>query len=695
MMSTKTQKFPVFVAQATLVVVLASACGGGGGANEEGGGGEPVGGASPGGADAPGGATGGRGPAGGDAPTGGSPPSEGPIVPQSVTFTLADDPATTPLATIPFPSDVYRDAEGKLDLRGFPNPRNVALLDTVLRTVNEQTPGFGTSSTYYVGFDGPIDTRALPVDGQASLADDSPLQLIDVDPDSPRRGERLPVRWQVRETATGYLPANTLMVRNVEGMVLRPSTTYALLVLSPVGLPAEAFTQTLADTEPSTPALKRAWAVNAPLRDYLETSAGLRERVAGAAVFTTQDPVSELFKARDYVFGLPDPEVLSIESKGVQQNRYELFDGVYRAPRFQQGEIPYRLPGEGAMVFDAEGNPIIQGYEDIRFALAVPKQDSPVDGWPVVMYGHGTGGDFHSFIGEKLASLFTRNGVAVLSIDQIHHGTRDNEACDATNDQSVCAQLLFFNFIQPSAGRDNVRQSALDYVTLLKLARSLEIRPNQSMAGLTVTLDTENVTYMGHSQGGLNGALFLAIEPTVKGAMLSGAGGGLDLAVERKKLPVDISAPFAGLLGLGSDDVLDRWHPTLMLIESYIGPGEPLNYARFWFDEPWPGHKPKSAFLTIGLEDLYTPAELNFALTTAARVPVVDPVYAPIEGNDILRLEPTFPPYRGNVANGQASAGLAQYEGQGHFVIFDIPSAQQRAVNFVLSMAEDRIPQIF
>jgi hypothetical protein len=141
--------------------------------------------------------------------------------------------------------------------------------------------------------------------------------------------------------------------------------------------------------------------------------------------------------------------------------------------------------------------------------------------------------------------------------------------------------------------------------------------------------------------------------------------------------------------------VLDRWHPTLMLIESYIGPGEPLNYARFWFDEPWTGHKPKSAFLTIGLDDLYTPAELNFALVTAARVPVVDPAYAPIEGNEILGLEPSFPPYRGNVANGQASAGLAQYEGQGHFVIFDIPSAQQRAVNFVLSMAEDRIPQIF
>jgi hypothetical protein len=47
------------------------------------------------------------------------------------------------------------------------------------------------------------------------------------------------------------------------------------------------------------------------------------------------------------------------------------------------------------------------------------------------------------------------------------------------------------------------------------------------------------------------------------------------------------------------------------------------------------------------------------------------------------------------VAGGRASAGLAQYEGQGHFVIFDIPSAQQRAVNFVLSMAEDEVPQIF
>jgi pimeloyl-ACP methyl ester carboxylesterase len=645
----------------------------------------------------------------GGAPQGGGAPAGGmtgdaaggaaaPIESQVVRFEVADDPAATPLATMPFPSDLYRDASGRLDLRGFPNPRNVTLLGTVLQTIHDQTPGFGTTSTFYVSFEGPLDERALPVDGAASLRDESALWLVDIDADSPRRGERFPVRWKTREAASGYLPAHTLMLRTVEGIVLRPSTTYALMVLSPLGEPSTAFSATLAASEPEGAGLKAAWRNHAPLRAYLDGASaptGLRDRLASAAVFTTQDPVSELFKARDAVFALPDPEVVSIESRGVQQNRVELFDGVYRAPRFQKGDIPYRLPGEGAMVFDAEGNPVIQGYEDIRFSLAVPKQDSPVNGWPVVMYGHGTGGDYHSFISEKLASLFTRNGVAVLSIDQIHHGTRDNGACDATNDPSVCAQLLFFNFIQPSAGRDNVRQSALDYVTLLKLARSLEIRPNQSMAGLTVTLDTQNVTYMGHSQGGLNGALFLAIEPTVKGAMLSGAGGGLDLAVERKKLPVDISAPFAGLLGLGSDDVLDRWHPTLMLIETYIGPGEPLNYARYWFDEPWPGHAPKSAFLTIGLDDLYTPAELNFALCTAARVPVVDPVIAPIEGNDILGLTPTFPPYRGNVAEGRASAGLAQYEGQGHFVIFDIPSAQQRAVNFVLSMAEDEVPQIF
>ena len=131
------------------------------------------------------------------------------------------------------------------------------------------------------------------------------------------------------------------------------------------------------------------------------------------------------------------------------------------------------------------------------------------------MYGHGTGGDYHSFVGEKIASILTRQKVAVISIDQIHHGTRDNGACADSQDHDSCVELLFFNFLVPAAGRDNIRQSAIDFVSLKKFVGALQIAPNQSHAGLEIALSHDKIAYMGHSQGGLNGALFLAIDKDV------------------------------------------------------------------------------------------------------------------------------------------------------------------------------------
>ena len=46
-------------------------------------------------------------------------------------------------------------------------------------------------------------------------------------------------------------------------------------------------------------------------------------------------------------------------------------------------------------------------------------------------------------------------------------------------------------------------------------------------------------------------------------------------------------------------------------------------------------------------------------------------------------------------AGGEASAGLAQFPDEGHFVIFDVVSAQQRYTRVLKDHAESRVPQIF
>ena len=118
--------------------------------------------------------------------------------------------------------------------------------------------------------------------------------------------------------------------------------------------------------------------ISAPLRTWIDNLAEQAPSIAVASVFTTQDPVSELFEMRDYVHSLPAPSVRELDSLGVQRGivNYEIFVGRYNAPRFQEGEIPYKTEG-GGIVFDEEGKPVIQGEEDLRFSLSVPEGDMP------------------------------------------------------------------------------------------------------------------------------------------------------------------------------------------------------------------------------------------------------------------------------------------------------------------------------
>ena len=640
-------------------------------------------------------------------PAGGAGGGAGPLPPPDELplpiYAPEDRPAATTLAKIPFPNDLYRDGAA-LDLEGFPRGLAAGFIDAIVRSVESQVTGFATSGNLYLSFETRIDETQLPGDAAATLREDASVFLVDVDPDSSERGRRWPLKFRVFAEETAYLPAHSLAARLVEGIALRPLTTYAFVVTTAAAKAQPDFARTLGEEKPSG-ALGLAWEVNAPLRDWLAENPGIEPAVA--SVFTTQDPVGELFVARDYIHTLDRPVALDVESNGVKQNRFELFWGTYQAPRFQKGTPPYRIAeveGEGGMVFDATGKPVIQGTETMRFALTVPLGNAPEGGWPVALYGHGTGGNYTSFFRADVSAVLAPVDVAVLSIDQIHHGDR-NPACperdpngQAVSGHDECVQISFFNFVVPAAGRDNVRQSALDFVSLMRFAQGLEIDREMSRQPVkprdNIQLNPNKIIYMGHSQGGLNGPLFMAIEPEIIGGVLSAAGAALPITIEQKTRPVDINLLVRSAIGL-RNEALDRWHPTMALLQTYIEVSDAVNYARFWFAEPPPGFAPKSVFMTAGLEDQYTPPDSIFALAAAGRVPIIEPVLRPIEALTLLGIDTAgIPPYKGNVAGGAASAGVAQYEGQGHFIIQQVPSAKQRYRKFMETLVEGD-PRIF
>jgi hypothetical protein len=209
--------------------------------------------------------------------------------------------------------------------------------------------------------------------------------------------------------------------------------------------------------------------------------------------------------------------------------------------------------------------------------------------------------------------------------------------------------------------------------------------------GSTAKFDATKVAFMGHSQGGLTGPGFIAFEPDLRAAVLSGAGGNLVWSLLAKTEPVDIPALVSGLL----QESVDEFHPFLNLVQTYYEPADPTNYARGFFLEPAAGQPPKSIYQSLGLVDHYTPLPTIMALAVAMGVQPVSPILEPIAGMDLAGATTGTAPIVGNVAGGAATGVICEYQApagdDGHFVVSHVPEARAASARFLATAMRDGV----
>jgi predicted esterase len=311
----------------------------------------------------------------------------------------------------------------------------------------------------------------------------------------------------------------------------------------------------------------------------------------------------------------------------------------------------------------------------------------PPGGYPIVLYSHGTGGDYRSFLSDGTAGRLARIGIATMGIDQIHHGER--------NPTTNSPDILFFNIDNPEAVRFNTLESAIDIVSQARFAANIDI-PTMILdrAGAQVRLDASQMYFFGHSQGGLVAPLYLAIDDATRGGVISEGGGLIGYALTLKTEPINIPQIVAGALGLRSltGEEFTLFHPVIALLQGWIEPSEPTNYAPYLFASPRTGYAAKSIFMTEGGMDPYTPPPAIEALATAMRIPQLDPVSHPIPTYPFLGIAPGGATAMGNVAGGGATAGLLQFPDEGHFAVFHNTACQARYTGFFQSLVTTGFP---
>jgi len=586
----------------------------------------------------------------------------------------------------PMPSYLRVTASGGPDLAGFPNPSANPLLDEYVALAAE-LDGAGTNPTITFRFDRGLDLDLLG-DLDSTVAPGAAIMLLDVDPDSPERGRRIPLIWDFQAEQTAYQPENLLTVAPLHGTPLRSSTTYAALVTTAVAARHPLFEEVWRADHPD----HDTWApVHAELL-ALGVSVG---DIAVGTVFTTQAPLEELGEWSWWVRnGLAVPPWDQALAPAEDNQFFQAWEGTLQVPLWQHGDRPYWDEG-GGFARDEDGRPAVYTWEDVAFTLAWPASgDPPAGGWPVVIYAHGTGGDHRTCCDSKSglepASMLAKGGFATLGISQPLHGDR------ATGDTQV--ELHTFNYLNPDAALSNFRQGALDAVYQ---AHVLTGRQHVFDAdGEQVLLDPDQVYFLGHSQGGLTGALAAPfLGGLVDALALSGAGGGLSYTlVHRKQGGLDIEELMRGVLALDPDEALDVLHPVTGLIQLLSEITDPINYAPHWFllDHRY-GHGPVHVMMTEGLLDEYTPSMTTEAMAAAGGLPILDPL---AHLDDAHRLElpdvVSLPTAGTAVAfDGQSiTAGLGQFPDDGHFAIFDNSDAARLYRGFLTSARDSAEPTL-
>ncbi|HVL00881.1 MAG TPA: hypothetical protein VM553_13760, partial [Dongiaceae bacterium] len=195
-----------------------------------------------------------------------------------------------------FPTDLRND-NGHIRVGDFPRPLHLFTL-TYKNQIANSNFGYSPAMPLYMQFGSSFQTSAALTSLSATdfASAQSPVQVIDIDPETPDYGQRFPLQISVTHAADTYRPANLLQVRPV-GKPLRENTTYALIttknfaanagttqpnrilqallsgknpwILNPLTLPADA---------------ARAQKVYAPLHQFLTSNGVNSADIIGATV---------------------------------------------------------------------------------------------------------------------------------------------------------------------------------------------------------------------------------------------------------------------------------------------------------------------------------------------------------------------------------------------------------------------------
>lgn len=496
-----------------------------------------------------------------------------------------------------FPTDLRRQEDGSISLIDIPHGQEY-FTRLYADSIQQEAIGYSPVMPVYLPFSGALQLDLLSSNETDFASADAPIQLIDIDADSPEYGRRFPLQLSMTWQADSYRPSRLLQALPSPGVNLRTHTTYALIVTDAVPVSAEdrfrqhPQLQTLLDPDSNAADVSdRALAVFAPLRNFLATENIDAARIMGATVWTTGDPTAWLRRGAQHMTTLPVPAPENVV-RAEDFPDYCVIRGTFAVPGFQRGTIPYPLVNYGGDIqWNEDGAPIQQYTREAKFVVTIPKHASmPDNGFPVMWFNHGAGG--------TADQVFTRGAHIDIGVRVEGGGPAMIAAQKGWVTASMAAHMSMdhlgvlnggqgiweYDLINPVAMRNNYAQMVWEkilfryFIRQLRLDASLcpETDPGANRAEFF--LDRDREVLMSQSLGNWVGTIQTAVEPEPYiGVIYSGfAASWLRFFTDNF---VKAHAIETGMLALPPLEHFDQWHPFMMLVQWLAAAADPTLYA--------------------------------------------------------------------------------------------------------------------
>ncbi len=510
----------------------------------------------------------------------------------------------------PWPSDRRLDGNGAPDITGFPNPRNVPILSSLLSIVPARH-GFPVMPAGYFRFTAPVtfDTALDQVET------DDPFVLVDIDPNSPERGTTYPVVAHALAKDIYVPDDNVVAVAPRPGIVLRAGTEYAYVLMRTAhGLerPAAFRESDFAD-----------------LFATLDMLSIAHSEVIAATAFTTGDEVARVAARAEAIRSAFHPTLENVALTATQYATFCTLTATIAMPQFQTGTQPF--DSGGTFELDASDVPMQQGTMTIPVTITLPNEAMPATGWPLYQFFHGSGGVSTGIVDlgpSPDSSDHPTPGQGPGYVVALHHIAAASSALPLNPERLPGANdYEYLNINNLAAFPQTFQQGVFEQRMLLDALLALRV-PQATVAacsglatptpGADHFFDPSKLVAGGQSMGGMYTNMVGAVEPRFPALVPTGAGGFWNLMILD---PTTMVVPGARqLLGtaLGIDDTqLVFVHPAMNTLALAWEPAEPMAYMARLGRRPLPGMPVHHVYEPVGQGDSYFPTDVYDAAALA------------------------------------------------------------------------------